>query len=110
METEVNDFDEHSPGGVEPEAKPTRLSAAGLPAYLAVLRVLAAKVKAAGDADPGAPDATIPPPATGGRKPPTAPPLPESPGGRTLERNPKSRSAHTVSVAMPRPQASGRKK
>jgi hypothetical protein len=79
----ANDFDEHIPGGTEPEAKPCRFTPAALRASLDVLRGLAARAKAADDTDLGAPDTTIAAPPTGDLKPPTEPTVECQPGAST---------------------------
>ena len=83
MKAKANDRDEHSPGSPEPEAKPSRFTAAALRACLDVLRGLAARAKAADNADLGASDTTITAPPTGGLKPPTEPTAECQPGAGT---------------------------
>jgi hypothetical protein len=79
----AKDLDQHSPGSTEPEAKPSRFTGPALRACLDVLRGLAARAKAAVDADLGAPDTTITAPPTGGPKLPTEPTTECQPGAGT---------------------------
>jgi hypothetical protein len=79
----ANDLDQHSPGSTELEAKPTRFTAAALRASLDVLRGLAARAKAADDADLRSLGPAITAPPTGGLKPPAEPTAECQPGAGT---------------------------
>jgi hypothetical protein len=76
VKAKANDLDEHSRGSTEPGAKPSRFTSAALRAILDVLRGLAARAQATGDADLGTPDTTI-------SSPPTEPTGECQPGGGT---------------------------
>jgi hypothetical protein len=79
----AKDLDQHSPGSTEPEAKPSRFTGPALRAYLDVLRELAARAKAADNADLRSLDPAITAAPTGGLKPHAEPTAECQPGAGT---------------------------
>ena len=79
----AKDLDQHGPGSREPEAKPRRFTGPALRAYLDVLRGLAARAKAADNADLRSRDAAITAAPTGGLKPSAEPTAECQPGAST---------------------------
>ena len=85
----AKDLDQHNPGSTEPEAKPRRFTGPALRAYLDVLRGLAARAKAADNADLRSRDAAITAAPTGGLKP-SAEPTAECQPGASKPAHPRS--------------------